>query len=146
MKMTRKEEAVACFRSGFVCSQAVLSVFAEDYGLDRNTALKLGTAFGGGIARRAETCGAVTGALMVIGLGYGRSEQKDTQAKETTYRKSQEFIRWFTERHGAVGCRSLLEVDISTPEGTQAAKEKSLFQTLCPEFVEGAVEILEKIL
>lgn len=144
--MGRKDEAVACFRSGFVCSQAVLSVFAEDFGLDRITALKLGAAFGGGIARRAETCGAVTGALMVIGLGYERSEEKDTQAKETTYRKSHEFIRLFTDRHGAIDCRSLLEVDISTPEGTQAAKEKKLFQTLCPKFVEDAVEILEKIL
>ncbi len=144
--MTRKDAAVECFQSGFVCSQAVLSVFSEIYGLDRDTALKLSTAFGAGIARQAETCGAVTGALMVIGLAHGRSDTKDIQAKETTYRKSHEFIKRFTDYHGSICCRSLLEVDISTPEGTQTAKERDLFKTLCPKFVGDAVDILEELL
>jgi len=144
--MDRKEAGRECFKSGFVCSQAVLSVFAEQFGLDRDLALKLATAFGGGMARRARTCGAVTGALMVIGLRYGRAHIADTEAKGVTYRKSHEFFERFTHRNGSIICNELLGVDISTPEGTASAQEKNLFKTLCPVFVSDAVQILEEIL
>ena len=80
--MTRIEEAVSCLKQGFSCSQAIVAAFAPSLGLDRDTALKIASGFGSGMGRLAETCGAVTGAFMILGLKLG-SPTTDRQAKET---------------------------------------------------------------
>ena len=146
MPINRIDTAVAAFTEGFSCSQAVFSTFAEELGLDRTAALKVSTAFGGGMAGMGMACGAVTGALMVIGAKHGRVEASDDAAKQKTYEISREFIRVFTERHGSIACRDLLGVDISTPQGREQAKANDLFKTLCPRLVADAVEILERII
>ncbi|HEY42202.1 MAG TPA: C_GCAxxG_C_C family protein [Dehalococcoidia bacterium] len=144
--MSRVEEAVACFNEGFVCSQAVLVAYGAQLGLDRDTALKIADGFGGGMARMGATCGAVTGALMVIGLKHGRTAVEDTQAHETTYDLVYEFIRRFKSRNHSILCRELLGCDISTPEGLQNARQQNLFTTVCPGYVRDAAEIIEEIL
>jgi C_GCAxxG_C_C family probable redox protein len=144
--MNKIDAAVSTFTGGFSCSQAVLSAFSEGLGLDKETALKISTAFGGGMASMGLTCGAVTGALMVIGAKHGRAEAADDDAKEKTYEISREFVRRFTDRHGSIVCRELLGVDISTPEVKKRASDKGLFETLCPAYVRTAAEILEEIL
>ena len=90
--MNRKERALGLFKEGFSCSQAVAAAFAEDQGLPVETALRLSQGFGGGMARLAETCGAVTGAIMIIGLKHGRIRAKDDEAKERTYALVQELV------------------------------------------------------
>jgi C_GCAxxG_C_C family probable redox protein len=145
--MTHEIDAAhSAFSDGFSCSQAILSSFSEGLGLDRTTALRISSAFGGGIAGRGLTCGAVTGALMVIGLRHGRIRAEDTASKEKTYELSREFIRRFTERHGSTVCRDLLGVDISTPEGKQRASDEGLSETRCPAYVRSAAEILTALL
>jgi len=115
-------------------------------GLDRELALRVAGAFGGGMARMGETCGAVTGALMVIGLKYGMTQAKDEQARDKTYKLAQELATRFKERHGSMVCRELLGYDLGNPEGRKAAYDKGLFTTLCPELVRDAIEILEQML
>jgi len=137
------DKAVAIFKEGINCSQAVLSSFAEDFGVDRNMALKVASGFGGGMGRTGHRCGAVTGAYMVLGLKYGATTGQDKAAKELTYQKVREFNEKFTLLNKTVTCRKLLNCDISTPEGFEEAKQKGLLTTLCPKFVKDAVEILE---
>jgi C_GCAxxG_C_C family probable redox protein len=144
--MGKKELALSCFNEGFSCSQAVFLAYAEELGLDREAALKIAGPFGGGMGRLAETCGAVSGALMAIGLKYGATEAADTEAKEKTYALVREFVDRFQARHGSIVCRELLGWDISTPAGHEVAKYRQLFSTLCPNYVESAAEILEEIL
>ncbi len=144
--MNRVERAVSCFKEGFSCSQAMLSSYGPQLGLNHELALKVSGAFGGGMARMGETCGAVTGAFMVIGLKYGKTKFEDEQAKEKTYSLVKEFVDRFKSRNGSIVCRELLGCDISTPEGRDLAKEKNLFATLCPKFVQDAAEIIEQIL
>lgn len=144
--MSRVEEAVACFKEGFVCSQAVLLAYSVQLGLDRDTALKIADGFGGGIGRMGETCGAVTGAFMVIGLKHGRIAVEDAQAHEKTYGLVNEFVHRFKSRNRSVVCRELLSCDISTPEGLQNARQQNLFATICPGYVRDAAEIIEEIL
>lgn len=144
--MSRVEQAVSCFKEGFSCSQALLSTYGVEFGLDRETALKVSGAFGGGMGRMGETCGAVTGAFMVIGLKYGNTRVDDRQAKEKTYSLVKEFVEKFKSRNGSIACRELLGCDISTPEGMEIAKEKNLFATLCPKLVSDAAEIIEQTL
>ncbi|MEA3294019.1 MAG: C-GCAxxG-C-C family protein [Euryarchaeota archaeon] len=66
--MNKIECAVSCFKEGFSCSQALLSTYGPQFDLNREMALKVSGAFGGGIGHMGETCGAVTGVIMVIGL------------------------------------------------------------------------------
>jgi C_GCAxxG_C_C family probable redox protein len=144
--MSRVEEAVTCFKEGFICSQAVLSAYAPQLGLDRGTALKIADGFGGGMARMGETCGAVTGAFMVSGLKHGRTSVEDTQAHETTYDLVNEFVRRFKSRNKSIVCRELLGCDISTPGGLKNARQQNLSTTICPGYVRDAAEIIEEIL
>jgi len=144
--MSKVEVAVACFEEGFSCSQAVCSAYAPQLGLERETALKVSGAFGAGMGRMGETCGAVTGAFMVIGLKHGKTRAEDDEAKERAYRLVQEFVDQFKARHGSIVCRELLGCDLSLPEQRALAQEQKLTATLCPRFVHDAAEIVEQIL
>ncbi len=144
--MQRSHSSVQIFRDGFSCSQAILAAFSESLGLEREIALKISQAFGGGMARMGLTCGAVTGALLVIGLKHGRTRPDDEAAKEKTYALALEFISRFKARHGTIVCRDLIGADLSTPEGHDEAQTRGVFETLCPDFVGSAAEILEQIL
>ncbi len=123
----------------------MLSTYGTGSGLDRETALKVAGAFGGGMARMGETCGAVTGAFMVIGLKHGKTKADDDEARERTYELANAFATRFKQRNKSIVCRDLLGYDLSTGEGRDAVAEKNLFLTLCPRFVQDAGEILEKI-
>ena len=144
--MNRVERAVSCFQEGFTCSQAMLSTYGPQFGLNHELALKVSGAFGGGMARMGGTCGAVTGAFMVIGLEHGKTKIEDEQAKERAYSLIREFVDRFKSRNGSIVCRELLGYDISTPEGMKLIREKKLTTTLCPKFVQDAAEIIEQIL
>ena len=93
-----------------------------------------------------ETCGAVTGALMVLGLKYGNATAEDKAAKADTYEKVVEYINRFKARNGSVVCRELLGCDISKPDGMKKAREDGLFDSICPKMVRDASEILETML
>lgn len=144
--MSRAQEAVQYFKQGFSCSQAVLAAVSEPLGLDRERALKIAQAFGGGMARMGLTCGAVTGAMLAIGLKHGRTQPEDEEAKERTYRLVHDLFQKFQTRHGSVVCRELIGVDLSTPEGHNLGAQRGVFDNLCPRFISDAVEILEEIL
>ena len=135
------------FRSGFNCSQSVLSVFAEDFGLSRDSCLRLASPFGSGIARMQETCGAVTGALMAIGLKYGKGENGTENDKTIAYRQSQYLINEFKKRNTTICCRQLLdEYDMNSPEGMAKIMELDLYNNYCLKYIQDAVEIAESIL
>jgi C_GCAxxG_C_C family probable redox protein len=121
-------------------------VYGDRFGLDRDTALRVAGAFGGGMARRGETCGAVTGAFMVIGLKYGKTKSDDDDAREKTYELVNEFVHRFQKQNGTILCRELLGHDLGTEEGREIIMEQNLIVTRCPEFVRAAGEILEDIL
>jgi C_GCAxxG_C_C family probable redox protein len=144
--MDKSEQAIATFNQGYNCSQSVLSAFSLEYGLDHLMAFKIGSAFGGGMGRQGATCGAVTGAFMVMGLKYGMTFAEDRKSIEKTYELVNEFTAKFKERHGSVICRDLLGCDISNRENLLQARKQGLFQNLCPAYVKTAVEILEEIL
>lgn len=144
--MTGKaEKAVSTFKGGFTCSQAVLTAFSEELGMDEKTALKVSCAFGGGMASSGMVCGAVTGSLMVLGLKHGRTTIEDLPAKDKTYALSQEFMKQFRERYGSVICKDIIGCDISTPDGKEAFRNQQKM-SVCTECVRDSATILEKIL
>jgi C_GCAxxG_C_C family probable redox protein len=145
--MTRSDEAASYFAGSYNCSQSVFTVFAKENGFTEDQALKLSTAFGGGMGRRQLTCGAVTGALMAIGLFNGRGINDPVEKKDITYRKAVEFMEEFKSRHGSLNCLELLQgLNMNDPDDQRKIGEQKLFQTACPRFVRDAVGIVEKML
>jgi C_GCAxxG_C_C family probable redox protein len=136
-------DAVACFNDGFNCAQAVLSTYCEQFGLDRESALRVACGLGGGMGRLQETCGAVSGAYLVIGLKYGQCAKDDAAAKEKTYATVQEFARRFEARNESTNCRALLGADLIGGD-RQTASER--VKQVCPQMVLDAAEILESLL
>ncbi len=143
--MTKTEKALELFSNGFNCSQAVLTAFAPDFGLDEKLALMLGTQFGGG-ARNGEMCGAVSGALMVLGLKYGHYESDNSEQKSRAYAIAVEYTKRFKELNSSIVCRDLLGYDLTKPDEAACIKEKNLFGDVCPKMIKSAVEVLEGIL
>ena len=144
--MDEKKVALELFRQDFNCAQAVLASCAGAHGLDRDTALRVATAFGAGIARRGELCGALAGALMLAGLRHGPPPGDNREAKEKPYAAAREILASFRQRHGSVLCRELIGCDLSNPEDLRAAREARLFETRCTAFVRDAVEIARAVL
>jgi len=143
--MKEELQALSLFADGYSCSQSVLKTFAPQFNLEPDTAARLGAPFGGGTARRGETCGAVSGAFMVLGLRFGHTSGSDDASKERTYGGVNDFISLFEERNGSIKCNELLNCDISTPDGLQSARDAQLFQTRCPKYVQDAVEIVKQL-
>ena len=140
--MKKSQLAIENFKT-LNCAQSVLLSYAEELNLDRTTALRIALGFGGGMAM-AETCGAVTGAYMVLGLKANFKEKSIQEIKAETKVAVKKFNELFIARHGSLTCKRLLGVDISTSEGSIEANEKNLFNTVCIELVSSAAEILEK--
>lgn len=140
--MDSAEKAVAVFQDGFNCAQSVLVAHAAECGLDEKNALRVAAAFGG--MNQGATCGAVTGALMVLGMRHGMSRKEDLESKKRTAEKAKAFLAAFEKQNGSTVCEKLLGCNPATPEGRQAAIEKGLFKSLCPKLVGGACELLKE--
>lgn len=136
----RVKNAEEFFSKGYVCSQAVFAAYSDLFGLDKEIAFRIGNGFGGGIARKQEICGAVSGAIMVIGLKYGKTQPDDMVSHEDTYKKVDYFYKSFIERNKSTNCREILGCDLII------AKEKGLFSSVCRKCVIDAAEIIENLL
>ena len=143
--MSKTDKALSLFSNNFNCSQAVFTAFATDFGIDEELALKLGTSFGGG-ARNGEICGAVSGALLVLGVKYGHYNAADNEQKSHAYQIAVDYTKRFKEVNGSIVCRDLLGYDLTNPDEMACIKEKELFTDICPKMVKSAVEILESVL
>jgi C_GCAxxG_C_C family probable redox protein len=136
--MAKRDEAVAKFRSGLNCAQAILRTYGGGEGLAAHHALRLASGFGAGM-RRGDTCGAVTGAVLTLGLRAGFDDPSDAAGKARIGEVVVELFRRFEGEHGAVACRALLGCDLDQ------ARARGLLQQRCPAFVETAARILDEL-
>jgi C_GCAxxG_C_C family probable redox protein len=141
----RPDYAVDRFIKSMNCSQAVLETYAPGLGMPALMARRVAAAMAGGMGLGSE-CGAVTGALLVIGLKYGKTTDTDQLADKETFQRVAGFCREFKARHGHLGCSQLLGVNMGTPEGVAEAAKLGLFTKRCPAYVRSAAEILDTIL
>jgi len=142
----KTEEALDTFRSGLNCAQAVLTAYSPDLNFDKSLALNISCGFGAGMGRLQETCGAVTGSFMVIGIYNGSKYAENNDKKEESYSMIQEFSEKFKRIHGSTDCRSLLKCDLKTEEGQRFARENNLFGTLCEKCISDSIAILGEII
>lgn len=135
------------FLKGYNCSQSVIGAFCEDLRLDFKTAMLISSSFGGGMGGLRETCGALSGAFMVIGLKYGYTTPDDPNEKAELYKKVRIVAEAFKEKYNTMLCRELLEAkNLIVKTEPSIRTEKYYKERPCAVFVESAVEILEEIL
>ena len=142
--MNNVEKTMELLGNGMNCAQAILAAFGKQYGLDSEMAKSLGRPLGGGMGHMACTCGAITPAVLILGLAKNGQEESD--ARKVSHATVQELFRRFKELHGSTDCRDLLGFDMSTEEGSKKIKEEQLTKKLCPEFVRSAAIILDNLL
>lgn len=142
----RREQAASIFSQGFNCAQAVFSAYAPLQGLEEATALRIAGGLGAGMGRLQEVCGAVTGAILLIGLKYGKVQPDDNAARERTYQKVRELVDQFRRIHGSINCRELLGCNLNTEEGQRYAREHNLFDLRCEQYVRDAATLVEPLL
>lgn len=143
--MKPAEKAIKLYKEEYNCSQAVFSAYADELGIDEQTAIRVASSFGGGIARTGKTCGAVTGALMVLGMKEWNSEVEKEEAKAHVYKLSNQLMNEFIERNKTLNCEELLGVSVSTPEGRAVVKVNQLSSKVCPRVINDVTEILDRL-
>ena len=146
MTKSIEERAIETFRSGLNCSQAVFTAYSEKLNYDNDLALSVSCGFGGGMGRLQETCGAVTGSFMVLGVHTCKRHTDNKTRKEETYKMVQEFSKQFKQINGTTDCIDLLRVDLKTEEGNQIAKEKNLFGTVCEKCISDSIRIIDDLI
>ncbi|MBD5491323.1 MAG: EAL domain-containing protein [Lachnospiraceae bacterium] len=144
--MTHKEKAEKLLHQKYHCSQALFGAFASDFGLDLKTAFKISTCFGGGM-RQGEVCGCITASMLVLGMALGFYDSQDTEQEVYGNKKTDEFIKRFTEEmEGVTLCRDILGKDISKPEEMAVIRKEGLILKKCPKAINISIEILEDML
>ena len=144
MNMNKSEKAKELFKQGYNCAQAVVGAYAEELGLDMETAMKLASSFGGGMGRLREVCGAVTGMFFVAGILHGYSNPTDKKAKDEHYRLIQELAEEFKAIHSTYICKDLLQVAGKQSHISEERTPEYYKTRPCVRFVITACEILDK--
>jgi C_GCAxxG_C_C family probable redox protein len=144
MAKSTVSDAAAAMLGDYNCAQAVLASCGETFGLARKTAISVAQTLGGGVAGTGNVCGAVTGALMVIGLKHSIAEGFDAAIKEKATQLGQEFISRFKARHGTILCRELVGCDLLTRE--DRARAKPVTASICPGLVRDAAGMVNELL
>ena len=142
---TTKDKAIQSFQSGMNCAQAVVTAYADRLKFDPDLAAGLSCGFGGGMGRLQQTCGALTGAFMVLGIHNRRLYTDRAELKNVTYTQVRKINEKFRQRQGATDCRSLLGCDLQTDEGMQYHKDNHQSKTICEKCIAASIELLDEI-
>lgn len=108
-------KAAELFLGGYNCAQSVAVAFCDVTGLEEKTAARMVSAFGGGMGRLREVCGAVSGMFFVLSFLYGYDSPGDDESKKKLYTEVQELAAKFRETCGSIICREILNNPPSDP-------------------------------
>jgi len=136
------DKALAHFKEGYACSETILLSFAESNYIRSEVIPKIASGFGGGVARMGSICGALTGAIMAIGLKYGRNNANDKEAYELCLKKSSKCCKKFEQEFGSILCFDLINCDLLTSKGRYNYRKLGLKEEKCSNYVKRAVEIV----
>ena len=138
-------KAAELFLSGYNCAQSVAVAFCDVTGLTEKQAAKMSSAFGGGMGRMREVCGAVSGMLMVLSFLYGYDTPGDDASKKVLYTQVQELAGKFREENGSIICREILKNPPSDPNPTPRTAD-FYAKRPCAKMVMTAARLLDKFI
>ena len=139
------KNAVKNFENGYNCAQSVFLAYCEEYGIDKETGLKMSSSFGGGMGRLREVCGAVSAMFAIAGLKYGYTTPDDDEIKQKHYELIQKLANEFKSKHKTIICRELLGEDISSSPIPSKRTEQYYQERPCAEFIKTVCELIEKL-
>ena len=132
------------------CAQTSFAVLNEQFQLAGEPAIRALTPFPG-IALRGETCGAVIGCLMALGLVYGRDDLEDSAGFFRSLPPAREFCRRFELQVGSTNCHDILESELG--QGFDLSKQAEFQQYLecggvdsCARLIKSGVRIAAEII
>ncbi len=143
---TNEQIAREHFTSGYNCAQSVFLTYAEKYGFDKDTALKLSSSFGGGMGRMREVCGAVSAMFMIAGLENGYTENNNDEIKAEHYTRIQTLANEFKKKNGTIICRELLGVDADDNPIPSKRTSQYYEERPCEELIADACKIIDKFI
>ncbi len=141
---TKIEKAIQNFENGFNCAQSVASVFINNE--EEELILKTTMGFGAGMGQLQQTCGAVTGAYMILGIHHSNSKLSFSEQKKETALSIRSFQEKFIEKFDSDQCSNLIQCDLKTEQGQQEFKEKNMFHEVCGKCISEAIRILDDML
>jgi C_GCAxxG_C_C family probable redox protein len=144
--LDKGEQSAEYMRGGSNCAQSIVKAFAAELSVEEPAALKMATAFGGGFGRCGHVCGALSGAMIVLGARLGHSDGSDAAARDRTYAAAQSLLDGFRKEHGSVLCRELTGFVLRDPEALKSAREQGVFTERCPAFLKTTARIVDEIL
>jgi C_GCAxxG_C_C family probable redox protein len=139
-------QAQAVFDLGYNCAQAVLVPFAVDVGVSDAEAYRMASVFGAGMGRLQETCGALTGAFMALGLAHGFVDPKDSVTRDKLLVETQRLAAEFKQEFGSLSCRDLTACDLNTSAGQAYHKEQNQRLLICSRCVRSSAINLARVL
>lgn len=143
---SRVEDAVKLFKSGYNCSQAVFVTYADLFGMDRDTAMKLASPFGAGFGKLREVCGTVSGMTLVAGLATGTTDSADREGKIANYHMVQEMAEKFKKVNGSIVCHELLHLRKGEDLPEPAVRTEEYYKKRpCAALVGDAAKIVEEV-
>ena len=131
------------FVTDHYCAESVVLAIARSYGIESELLPGIATAFCSGMSRTCGPCGALTGAVMGIGMVLGRSSSADSV--QDAYEPTQQFIGEFEQVFGARNCHELLGCDLGTPAG-QAVFRSDCLHERCLQYTGKAAEIAARLI
>ncbi len=143
--MDRTSKAIGFFRGNCNCAQSILTAFADVTGFSEADSKKIAAGFGGGIGKTQRICGALTGAVMIIGSVF-YEEKYPSESKRIVYDEIREFLKDFEKINNSTKCIELIGVDFSTEEGNKKAQEENLHELKCEKYIADVCRILEEII
>ena len=145
LSTSRTKQAVETFYEGYNCAQSVFATYADCFGMDRETALRMSNAMGAGVGRMREVCGAVSSMAMLAGLKEGNSNPQDEEAKERIYARVRQMSERFRKENGSIICKELLGITEVEESAKPQPRTREYYESRpCPHLIECAARIIEE--
>ena len=141
---SRTQRAVETFQEGYNCAQAVFATYADCFGMDTETALKMSSAMGAGVGRMREVCGAVSSMAMLAGLKEGNDDPRDEAAKEHIYALVRRMSTRFKDEYDTIICKELLGLERVEESAKPSLRTSEFYETRpCAKIIACAAQIIE---
>jgi len=143
MSKTAKR-AMDLFDSGYNCAESVLLALSENFAQKSTIIPRVATGFGGGVGRSGSICGALSGAVMAIGLLEGCETPEEKEKRTAVYKEVLRMVEDFEREFGSSHCGTLTGCNIRTEDGLKKYYAQEVRKKVCPKFVGWCADYVAK--
>ena len=142
--MGSSEDVIRFYNQGYDCAQCIVKAMEGKVEYDEATVMKAVSSMGMGLLE-GSICGAILGALAVIGLRYGNASP-DPGIKGVIIIKRAQFLTEFKKKYNGLTCPEIMGLDVRKDEDNLRAFKEGIYDHFCPNMAADILEILERII